>query len=77
MSTVEKALFDAVEHGLQAELEALERGAGGAEAISEEFNAIVRHGSTGHGRIKLGAPAPGHHRLKVEGRKGATAIVVG
>jgi hypothetical protein len=37
----------------------------------------VSQGTTRHGRIHLGALSPGHYRLKVEGRKGATAIVVG
>lgn len=37
----------------------------------------VSHGIARHGRIQLGTLPPGHYRLKVEGRKGATAIVVG
>jgi hypothetical protein len=37
----------------------------------------VSHGTARHGRIQLGALPPGHYRLQVEGRKGATAIVVG
>lgn len=36
----------------------------------------IGHGITRHGRIQLGALPPGRYRLKVEGRKGATAIVV-
>jgi hypothetical protein len=37
----------------------------------------VSHGTARHGRIQLGALPLGHYRLKVEGRKGATAIMVG
>jgi DNA-binding beta-propeller fold protein YncE len=37
----------------------------------------VSHGTARHGRIQLGALPPGHYRLRVEGREGATAIVVG
>jgi DNA-binding beta-propeller fold protein YncE len=37
----------------------------------------VNQGTTRHGRIHLGVLPPGHYRLKVEGGKGATAIVVG
>jgi DNA-binding beta-propeller fold protein YncE len=36
----------------------------------------ISHGTTRHGHIRLGALPPGHYRLKVEGRQGATAIVV-
>jgi hypothetical protein len=37
----------------------------------------VRQGRVRHGRIQLGTLPPGRYRLKFEGRKGATAIVVG
>jgi Divergent InlB B-repeat domain len=37
----------------------------------------VRHGTARHGRIQLGALPPGRYGLKVEGRKGTIAIVVG
>jgi hypothetical protein len=37
----------------------------------------VRHGTARHGRIQLGALPPGRYRLKIEGRRGAAAIVVG
>ena len=37
---------------------------------------VVRHGTARHGRIQLGSLPSGHYRLKVEGRKGSTVIVV-
>jgi|GEM_PF-6693961 len=38
---------------------------------------MIDHGTAPHGRIQLGSLPPGHYRLKVEGRKAATVIVVG
>jgi DNA-binding beta-propeller fold protein YncE len=37
---------------------------------------VVRHGTARHGRIQLGSLPSGHYRLKVEGRKSSTVIVV-
>jgi sugar lactone lactonase YvrE len=37
---------------------------------------VISHGTARHGRIQLGSLPSGHYRLKVEGRKGSTVIVV-
>ncbi len=37
---------------------------------------VVSHGTTRQGRVQLGTLPPGHYLLKVEGRKGATTIMV-
>lgn len=37
----------------------------------------ISQGSARHGRVQLGALPPGRYRLKIEGREGATAIVIG